>query len=280
MIEFTKKEILNSELINSEAKKWAYKNMAYLNKPMDLFGTSIKVKKGSKIFSTYVLYLQPATKVAVKTLCTAAASGGCEKPCLIISGQLGMSVGQNAATKRTLLWILRPDFFTEKVLSEVDRAERKAAKKGNMPALFRLNGTSDIDFSSIIGARPLSQWYDYTKILSRVRKNKLANYDITFSASMYSKQSKLAFKKAIKSGYRVAVAFNTKLIASDKLTLPKGMVSFDDTDIRHLDGPVIGSLTRKGSNISQRLADDKISASFFVTSANKDEFNEIIALKG
>lgn len=279
MIKITKKEILHSELINSDAKKWAYKNMVYLNKPMNLFGTSIKVKKGSEIFNTYVLYLQPATKVANKTLCIGANASGCEKPCLILSGQLGMSVGQNAATKRTLLWLLRPEYFNNKLLIEVDRAERKALKTG-IPALFRPNGTSDIDFSHLISARPNSKWYDYTKIIARMRKNKLKNYDLTFSASMYSKQSKTAFKKAIKSGYRVAVAFNTKLIASDKLVLSKGMASFDNNDIRPLDKNVIGSLTRKGSNIAQRLADDKISASFFVTSANKDEFNEIIALKG
>lgn len=269
----TKTDIKRCQLINSNAKKWAIKNLDYLNKGMTLFGSSVKVEKGALQYSTYVMYLQPADKVAMVTLCAGSDAGGCKPDCLIQSGQLGMSVAQNAATKRTILMLMRPQYFNARVLFEVDRAESKAKKSG-IPALFRLNGTSDNDFSELIAARPDSQWYDYTKILSRVRKNKLANYDLTFSASMFSKQSKSAFKKAVKSGYRIAVAFNTKLIASDRLALPD-LTSFDKTDLRHLDGAVIGTLTRKGSNINQRLIDDTKENSFFVTSANLTQFQAI-----
>ena len=268
-------ELQSSELINDKAKQWAFDHIEYLNKLMTLFGSSLKVEKGADKYDTYVMYLQPADKIAIKTLCSFATKAGCKEPCLIDSGQLGMTTGQNAATKRTILMLLRPDYFKARILSEIDKAERKALKTG-IPALFRLNGTSDIDFSDIYKARPNSQFYDYSKVLSRVRKASLANYDLTFSGSMYSKQSRAALRKAVTAGHRIAVAFNTKLIASDALAIPDSMANFDKTDLRHLDNKVIGALTRKGSNKKQRAYDDNQANSFFVTSANLKQFKNII----
>jgi hypothetical protein len=279
MLTITKYQITVSDLINDNAKQWAIDHIDYLNKPMRFFGSSTKLEKGAEKYDSYVIYLQPADKIAVKTLCSFAAKAGCKEPCLIDSGQLGMTTGQNAATKRTILMLLRSDYFKAKILAEIDKAERKAVKTG-MPALFRLNGTSDLDFSDIYKARPNSQFYDYSKELSRVRKNTLTNYDLTFSGSMYSKQSRAALRKAVTAGHRIAMAFNTKLIASDALTIPDNLANFDKTDLRHLDGKVIGALTRKGSNKKQRAYDDTQSQSFFVTSANLKQFKDIIAIGG
>lgn len=279
MIDLTLSEVITSNAINSNAKKWCKDNFDYLTKPMRFFGSSLKVEKGADKFSTYVMYLQPADKVATETLCPFADLAGCKAPCLISSGQLGMSVGQRAATKRTVLMLLRPQYFIASILSEIDQAERKALKTG-IPALFRLNGTSDLDFSEIIRQRPTSLFYDYTKILSRIRKNKLPNYDLTFSGSMYSVQSKAALRKAVSARHRIAMAFNTKGLADDKLQINAGLKSFDDTDLRHLDGNVIGSLTRKGSNKKDRAKDNLNSNSFFVTLSNVAEFNDIIAVGG
>ena len=275
MLNITKYQISVSDLINDNAKRWARDHIEYLNKPMTFFGSSLKVEKGADKYDSYVMYLQPADKIAIKTLCSFATKAGCKEPCLIDSGQLGMTTGQNAATKRTILMLLRPDYFNACLLSEIDKAERKALKTG-IPSLFRLNGTSDLDFSDIYKARPNSQFYDYSKELSRVRKNTLVNYDLTFSGSMYSKQSRAALRKAVTAGHRIAMAFNTKLIASDGLSIPVTMANFDKTDLRHLDGKVIGALTRKGSNKKQRAYDDAQGHSFFVTSANLKQFNDII----
>lgn len=268
-------EIQASPLINDAGKEWAAANLVYLNKPMRFFGSSTKLEKGSAKYDSYVIYLQPADKIATNTLCVFAAKAGCKAPCLIDSGQLGMTTGQNAATKRTILMLLRPDYFNAQVLAEIDKAERKAGKTG-MPALFRMNGTSDLDFTEVYKARPASQFYDYTKELSRVRKNTLPNHDLTFSGSMYSDQSRSAIKKAVKAGYRMAVAFNTKLIASDALSIPDSMANFDKTDLRHLDGKVIGALTRKGSNQAQRARDNGLDNSFFVTETNLNEFMMLV----
>lgn len=273
----TRMEILQTRLLSNKAKQWAYnlENLAYLNKPMRLFGSSVKVEKGSDKRDTYILYLQPAGKVARQTLCAGAGAAGCEEPCLISSGQLGMSTGQRAATKRTILMLLRPEWFTSQLLAEIDAAERKAQRTGT-PALFRLNGTSDIDWHHIISLRPQSQFYDYTKVLARVRKNQLANYHITFSGSMYSPQSKRALSKAVERGYNVAVAFNTKGLASDNIDVPAWLADFDKSDLRPLDAPSsIGALKRKGSNKDERAREG--AQSFFVTADNVAEFNDIIA---
>ena len=275
MYNISKSEVNDSALLTHDAKLWAIDNLEYLNKPMTFFGSSMKTEKGADKFETYILYLQPADKVAIKTLCVFAEKAGCKKDCLISSGMLGMTTGQNAATKRTVLMLLRPIEFRTSLLSEIDKAERKALKTG-IPALFRLNGTSDIDFNDVIKMRPNSQFYDYTKITSRIRKNKLANYDLTFSGSMFSSQSKLQLKKAIKRNYRVAMAFNTAKTKFDTLTMPN-LTSFDGTDLRHLDKNVIGTLTRKGSSCAERAIENKKTNSFFVTLANITEFNDILA---
>jgi len=269
-------EIQNSTLITEHAKNWAISHIEYINKDMRIFGTSTKVEKGSDKFDTYILYLAPHDLISVLTLCSGAESAGCAPECLYKTGQLGMKTGRNAMYKRTVLMLLRPEWFETTLLSEIDKAEAKANKTG-IPAIFRLNGTSDLDWSHIFQAKKDSSFYDYTKILSRLRKNSLENYDLTFSASMYSKQSRTAFKKAIERQHRIAVAFNTKESKLDEFTIPSGFKSFDDTDLRHLDDQVIGVLKRKGSNISERIIENKKSTSFFVTESNLDEFNNIIA---
>jgi len=242
---------------------------------MKILGTSIKVQKGADKFNTYIVYLQPANKVAVKTLCDGAEASGCKRDCLISSGQLGMTLGQSATTKKTILYLLRNVWFNRQLLSEIDTAERKAKRDG-IPALFRLNGTSDINFEYIVAERPDSMFYDYTKILSRLRKNILSNYDLTFSGSMYTKQSKNALRKAVQRKHRIAVAFNTKSLKDDVLKLPVDMLSFDKTDLRHLDSNSIGHLKRKGSNKEQRRQENKVFNSFFVTLENLKEFNDIM----
>lgn len=274
MFNITKQEIANSDKIQDTAKAWAYDNLEYLNKPMKLFGTSVKVEKGSDKFDTYIMYLQPADKVAIKTLCAGAEASGCKRDCLISSGQLGMTLGQAATTKKTILYLLRNAWFNWQLLTEVDDAERKAKRTG-IPALFRLNGTSDVDFEYIVAERPDSMFYDYTKMLNRIRKNTLNNYDLTFSGSMYSKQSKNALRKAVQRNHRIAMAFNTKDLKDDELELPVDMLSFDKTDLRHLDSNSMGHLKRKGSNKEQRRQENKVYNSFFVTLANLKEFNSI-----
>lgn len=273
----TLQEIAESPLVNAATKAWAADNIAYLAKPKQgLLTKSVKTKKGDKIAQTYVMYMQPADKVAADTLCPMAGPSGCKAPCLISSGHLGMSAGQRKATWRTLLFLVKPALFYQLLRAEI---EGLAAFHGAMgeDLFVRLNGTSDVDFSEFIASMPHVEFYDYTKILSNVRKNTLPNYDLTFSGSMYSDASRAALRKAVKRGHRIAAAFNTKNSKADTLAIPEGLADFDETDLRPLDGPVIGALTRKGSSASERR-DDDVNASFFVTNANKNQFLELVNL--
>lgn len=273
-------ELLNSTKINGKAARWGVANLDYLNNAcLPLFGSSVKLEKGSEQFESYVLYLQPADKVATKTLCPMASEAGCKDACLISSGQLGMGVAQNAATRRTILSLLRPVWFESKLLSEIDKAERKAYKAGNKPALFRLNGTSDIDFTAVIDQRPNSMFYDYSKNPSALRKAaERYNYDVTYSGSMRTEKTRSMLGDAVRNGERVAMAFNTKGLKSDALSIPTGLADFDATDLRHMDPKgIVGALKRKGSNKAERAADNEEANSFFVTAANLQHFNNIIA---
>ena len=269
--------IKTTTLINVQSKVWARDNLNYLNSGNRLLGTSTKLEKGKDKFSSYVLYLQPADKIATHTLCPMAETSGCKAPCLITSGRLGMKGAQAAASRRTILLLLQPLWFTDKLLSEIDAAERKAIKTG-IPALFRLNGTSDISWTKVIDARPDSMFYDYTKNVSILRHAaRRANYDATYSGSMYSERSRSDLRRAVLRGDRVAVAFNTKGLDSDTLTTGSHY-SFDTTDLRHMDPRgIVGSLTRKGSNKAQRAVEDLQADSFFVTSANLHTFKDLIA---
>ena len=274
---FTIEEINDSELLTDNAKHWARNNLEYLNKPLKtLFSQSVKTRKGSQDYEVHVMYLQPSDKVAAKTLCAFAEAAGCKNPCLISSGHLGMTPAQNACTKRTIYFLLRRDLFERMLLAEIDQKDIASTMAGKK-ALFRLNGTSDIDWIHIIEQRPNTAFYDYTKELGYIRRNKLPNYDLTFSGSMFSKQSRSAFKKAISRGHRIAVAFNTKESKKDPLKIPSNLESFDKDDLRPINGlGIVGTLSRKGSSIDERLKEDKIKDSFFVTSANLIEFKEII----
>ena len=301
--EFDKYEIIRSDLLQKKAKLWAIENLEYLNKPMTLLGTSTKIIKDNKVADIKVMYLDADDDTAKETLCLFAKTSGCGEACLKHSGRLGMSSAKNAMVKRTILYLLRREWFEQKLLQEIDshvaKVERNKKLKGfysDLPsrlgiyknlavystaqtAMIRLNGTSDLDFSNIIEARPDVQFYDYTKHVSRIRKNKLSNYDLTYSASMFSIQSRNALRKAVKMRTRIAVAINTKDSKADKLQRGvhfKGIKSFDDNDIRPYDGQVVGTLSRKGSSIVDREADNELDWSFFVTMTNLKEFNNII----
>ena len=280
MKNITRTEIIKTNLLSNSAKNWAYQNMDYLNnvEKFKFFGTSTKMQKGAEKFELWVMYFQPHNKVSRATICQFAELAGCDKACLIDSGLLGKTPAQNAATKRTILYILRAEFFNARINAEIVAKEKRAIRSG-IPCAFRLNGTSDIDHNNIISANPNSTFWDYTKILSRVRSNTLGNYNLTFSGSMYSKQSKRALSKAIERKYQIAIAFNSAGIKSDSLKIPvKGFSTFDNSDARFLDSAhAIGTLSRKGSNKIERANEDTNKKSFFVTSANLSEFNNIIA---
>ena len=262
--------INDTNAINDTAKQWALDNLDYLNSKNKLLGSSLKVEKGRDKAYTVVMYMQPADKIATKTLCAGAKLAGCKKECLISSGMLGMTTGQKAATRRTILFLLDRQVFDDRLRSEI---EREYKKQGDALAV-RLNGTTDIDFNTFIASMPNVRFYDYTKVWQRVSSNKLANYDLTYSGSAYSEKSIAMTARAVKAGVRVAIAFNTGE-RKGEFKMPKTVADFDTTDLR-LDKPVLGGLKYKGKSIKTRQA-NSTRASFFFTPKTYNDLTNIIA---
>ena len=264
--------INDTTAINDTAKQWALSNLDYLNSKNKLLGSSLKVEKGRDKAYTVVMYMQPADKIATKTLCAGAKLAGCKNECLISSGMLGMTTGQRAATRRTILFLLAPETFYAQLRKEI---EREYKKHGNKLAV-RLNGTSDIDFNAFIASMPNIRFYDYTKVWVRVTKNKLANYDLTYSGSAYNEKSIAMTARAVTAGARVAIAFNTGERKGEFKIPTDGIADFDTTDLRFLDKAGLGGLKYKGGSIKTRQANAERD-SFFFTPNTYNQLTNIIA---
>jgi hypothetical protein len=152
--------------------------------------------------------------------------------------------------------------------------QAKYRKHGDQLAI-RLNGTTDIDFTSFIASMPHIRFYDYSKVYARVIKNKLANYDITFSGSAYSEKTIFMTARAIKAGHRVAIAFNTGE-RKGEFTMPTDLADFDTTDLRFTDDKVLGGLKYKGGSRQSRL-DNMDKPNFFFSLKTYINLQNLIA---
>jgi hypothetical protein len=205
-----------------------------------------KTTKGEKLgIMTGILYLAPA-KISGYEVCP-RRSEGCTKSCLYSAGRGAFNTVQKSRVAKTKMFFEQRDAFMTQLRKDIKSLVNKANKQNMVPAI-RLNGTSDIEWTrlGVINEFPDVQFYDYTKVLNRVTKDRPSNYHITFSKNESNDVECLA---AIKSGVNVAVVFDTKK-GED---LPKTwngapVYDGDDTDVRFLDpkgGYVIG-LRAKG----------------------------------
>ena len=208
---------------------------------MKLLSTAnYKTVKGEKLgVLTGILYLAPANLSGYE-VCP-KRSKGCTAACLFTAGMGAFSTVQQARIKKTQMFFEQREAFLTQLHKDIKALRRKAAKLG-MTAAVRLNGTSDIEWTrmNIMSTFPDVQFYDYTKVLSRLTKKIPDNYHITFSRS---ESNESECKKALDLGYNVAVVF-------DRLPskwMGYKVLSGDDTDTRFLDpaGRVIG-LVAKG----------------------------------
>jgi len=205
-----------------------------------------KTTKGEKLgIMTGILYLAPA-KISGYEVCP-RRSEGCTKSCLYSAGRGAFNTVQKSRVAKTKMFFEQRDAFMDQLRKDIKSLVNKASKQNMVPAI-RLNGTSDIEWTrlGIVDEFPDVQFYDYTKVLNRVTKERPSNYHITFSKNESNEVECLA---AIKAGVNVAVVFDTKK-GED---LPKTwngapVYDGDDTDVRFLDpkgGYVIG-LRAKG----------------------------------
>jgi hypothetical protein len=199
-----------------------------------------KTIKGEKLgVLTGILYLAPA-KISGYEVCP-RRSPGCTSACLFTAGMGAFSTVQQARINKTKQYFEDRKAFMAQLEKDIKALVRKASKLNMKPAI-RLNGTSDIDWvnSGIMDKFPTVQFYDYTKVLKRLRQNIPANYNITFSKSEINEMD---CRWALNLGFNVAVVFN-KL---PETYLARPVVSGDETDVRFADarGVIVG-LTAKG----------------------------------
>ena len=205
-----------------------------------------KTTKGEKLgIITGILYLAPA-KISGYEVCP-RRSEGCTKSCLYSAGRGAFNTVQKSRVAKTKMFFEQRDAFMDQLRKDIKSLVNKASKQNMVPAI-RLNGTSDIEWTrlGIVDEFPDVQFYDYTKVLNRVTKERPSNYHITFSKNESNEVECLA---AIKAGVNVAVVFDTKK-GEDLPETWNGAPVYDgdDTDVRFLDpkgGYVIG-LRAKG----------------------------------
>jgi hypothetical protein len=197
---------------------------------------------------------------------------GCTDACLNLAGRGGMfkrgettNVIQQARIRKTKLFFEDRAQFMRLLVADIELAIKQSIKKGFTP-VFRLNGTSDINWTSVKVVRKSitydniflafseCQFYDYTAVVKRLKSEyKIANYHLTFSAK---ESNDLDIAKAIEFGANVAVVFNLK----KGLPMPthfNGVEVYngDQSDTRFLDpkGVIVG-LYLKGKSELKNFA--------------------------
>ena len=199
-----------------------------------------KTVKGEKLgYLTGILYLAPA-KISGYEVCP-RRSAGCTAACLYTAGMGAFSNVQQARIKKTKQFFEDRDNFLMQLRKDITALVRKA-KKTNMTPAIRLNGTSDIEWTrfGIMEEFPEVQFYDYTKVLKRLKQPIPKNYHITFSRS---ESNQADVESALRLRFNVAVVFN-KL---PETYLGRPVINGDETDVRFADAKgVIVGLTAKG----------------------------------
>jgi len=200
-----------------------------------------KIQKGTaKGYLSFILHLAPAT-LSGHEVCPKRTKG-CTDACLNTAGRGGMfkrgettNTIQKARVRKTKMYFDERDAFMAALEKDIAKGIKMAAKLGLKPA-FRLNGTSDLSVEKwgIIEKFPQVQFYDYTKVLGRKIAH-LPNYHLTFSAADGNDAD---VAKALAQGMNVTVVYDT---------IPEGVYSADEDDLRFLDGNVgIIGLKAKG----------------------------------
>lgn len=222
------------------------KNMgvSYLGAVAQSMKMRLSVKNGTM---TYCLYLAP-WKMSGHNVCPKGIH--CHEFCLNGSGQnkcdeLARGVEgskiNRSRIKKTKLFYEDKATFMNLLIHEINVARAKAARLGYEFSV-RLNGTSDlsplafkdpISGKNILELFPDVQFYDYTKVLNRVKiMEQYPNYDLTFSFDGYNWSECEEF---LKHGGKVAVVFYSKNKSLPTTFKGWKVVDANEYDMRYLD---------------------------------------------
>ena len=192
--------------------------------------------------NSYIMHLSPYKENSHGKNVCGHASNGCASACLNTAGRGAFSNVRNARIKKT-------DYLFDDMTSFLATLSGELRKANNKPSAVRLNGTSDLDFISLLRAKlgvdvltdmPNLKFYDYTKNLKRALKYLGTDYHLTFSRSESNDAECLEYLRA---GGQVAVVFDKLPETWHGFTVIDG----DDDDLRYLDmGGVVIGLKAKG----------------------------------
>lgn len=185
-------------------------------KPTKLFGTeNAKTSKGEKLgYTTYIIYMSPEKQnTKGKNICP-KATAGCAASCLFTAGMGKFSNVMLGRLHKTEYFLNDRTNFMNDMVKEITKA---IMKHGGDKIAIRLNGTSDIpyenipvgEYKNIMDMFKEVQFYDYTKIYSRLTKTLPKNYHLTFSRAETETNQKEAIK-ALQLGFNVAAVFAVK----------------------------------------------------------------------
>jgi len=213
------------------------------------------VKGEKKGYRTFILYMTPFKGNDKGVNLCPMATSGCVNSCLNTAGFGKFRDVQKGRLKRANLFVENREYFLDKLVFEIETAI-KLSELDNMIPVFRLNGTSDIqwenikvkDNKNIFELFPNISFYDYTKVANRFDKNLPTNYYLTFSFSnevdYYSGRVMTVTKKILDSGNNVAVVFRKEL---PETFLGYKVIDGDMDDLRFTnDRGVIVGLKAKG----------------------------------
>lgn len=165
-----------------------------------------KTRKKCNKYQSAILHLAPA-KLSGHEVCR-GRSPLCTKFCLNKSGAGGLfHKVQRARKKRTKLLFENPSKFYKLLELDLEYLKLLAEERGVKP-VCRLNGTSDLDFAHFIKNWPQITFWDYTKVASRCRNNRLKNYHLTFS--LHEKNKRVGLRLLAEGVCNVAVVFYEK----------------------------------------------------------------------
>ena len=210
-------------------------------------GNDAKTKKGLAYgYLTGILYLAPANESG-KEVCP-SRSPGCTEACLFTAGRGSFTNVREARIRKTKLFWSDRQLFLKALDDDIEFLKKEAASKKLKPCV-RLNGTSDLGWEGfaeyIFKKHPDVQFYDYTKVFSRMQKflqGKFPpNYHLTFSKSETNLED---CKRVLELGGNIAAVFANGLPPTWN---DYKVVDGDLNDLRFLDGKnVIIGLKAKG----------------------------------
>jgi hypothetical protein len=237
----TAPQIAADRYTSDNVKSLLGKLRAKVNKLLSDGSTNAKTVKND--LKTFILYLAPADQNS-KGVNICPAADTCKAPCLFTAGHGAFNSVQAARIARTEYYINHRDEFARTLVNELSKLYTKALNTGAKFAI-RLNGTSDLDFIAILknrtgtdiletfgtsvdSDRPGLVFYDYTKLIGKVRKYAGTNYTLTFS---YQPGNLDQCSEALSLGANVAAVFRDQLPA---VWAASPVIDGDSSDIEML----------------------------------------------